>query len=399
MRGVADESGRQVADSAAAVVVFVLLAEQLLTGAIGVWGGLRLSDAPTLLHAQIVGLVVLDGLGLMLLLRRAGWRPRVSRIFVVCVAALCVAAIVKNLDVSPVSATIDVVRLLVPLLWVALIPMSNFAQSFFDQVRRRRLLVIAILSAQVIGLVAGRFLGWDRAYLSGDPITPALIVPTVLSGGAIAGPAVTVLLAAVLLVGSLKRTAWLSAVVAIVLLAAGSARFMSLRSLIRAAIVVVLVIATMFAAIRIVGFGDRLSLRATSIAVSLSRPDDSVGQRLEEIAVESARVKSQPVQSLFVGVSSEDFLLSNGQFTHAIHNTPLFLLFGGGLIWLLALLGAGRTPPGPRSEQDWLLTLIVVWTLLDSLGENMALAPSFGLALAAAHAQVRRLVAAWRARS
>jgi len=75
--------------------------------------------------------------------------------------------------------------------------------------------------------------------------------------------------------------------------------------------------------------------------------------------------------------------------THAIHNTPIFLVFGGGLLWLGVFLMSGRREVAAVSRELTVLTLIMVGTLLDSAGQNLALTPSFGLALAVLYAWVR----------
>ncbi len=382
--------------AAAALVVYVLLGEQLLTGVIGIWGGLQVSAVPSLLHAQIVGQLLLDAVAFLFLLRLFGWRHRWSLVLAGCLATLLVAAVIKNIYVSALSAAIDVCRLIVPLLWVALVPIAGFADNFFEHVIRQRRILIVLLAAQLLGLAAGRLSGWEGSYLSGDPLTVPLVFTAALVRTATLDQVLTLVFAAILLIGSLKRTSWLSALVVIGLLALGSKQLIRRVVTMRFALVGVLGIVVILGFAQVLGFTGPLIARGQSIASSVTPTgrDDSVNQRLDEVRVETSRALSNPIPSLLFGLSSQNMRLPNGQSTHAIHNTPVFLLFGGGLAWLIALVVAGRRQVGGATRAEWLLTVVVVGTLLDSLGENMALAPSFGLALAIIQGQVRRLFSA-----
>jgi len=317
---------------------------------------------------------------------------------VVCLAALGLAAIAKNIHVSPLSAAIDLCRLVIPLLWVALLPIPSFAAEFFQQVVRHRKAVIVVLAVQIVGLAAGRLIGWQGSYLAGDPLVPPLVFTAALASGNLAGQAVTLILAATLLVGSLKRASWLAAFVVLVLLVLSSWRSLSRPMLARIALLGFVAIFAVLAFAQALSPNGRLIARAESIASSVSQSgrDDAINQRLDEVRVEVDRLLAAPVPAFLVGLSSDNMRLPNGQSTHAIHNTLVFLLLGGGVVWLAALVSAGRKQTMGASRTESILTVIVMATLLDSLGENMALAPSFGLALAIALAQLRRLVPARR---
>jgi hypothetical protein len=379
--------------SPAAVIVRILLGEQLLTAIVGIAGGLWPAQSALLLHLLIVGQLLLDGVAFLLLFRLSGLKLGRPRIFALCFGGLMIAAIVKNLHVSWSSAAIDFIRLVVPLLWLALTPVEGFAKDFLDQVRQVRYILVAVLAAQVIGLAVGRLEGWGAAYLSGDPLIGLLIFPAMIEGSDLVGQIVVVLLVVPLLIVSLKRTAWLSAIVVIILLAVGSWRSISRRTLTRVAIVAFVGLVMAFGITYASGAGTGVVKRAESVTTiaANSGSDYSFEQRIQEITTEVARVRANPLPSLLFGLSSQEVRLPNGQMTHAIHATPLFLLFGGGLLWLLAFAVAGRQGQAGASPAMWLLAFVAVGTFLDSLGGNTALAPSFGLALAILRLQVIRL--------
>lgn len=361
---------------------------------IGMAGGLWPSQSAFLLHLLIVGQLLLDGVAFLLLFQVSGLKVGRPRMFALCLGGLLIAAIVKNLHVSFTSAAIDFIRLVVPLLWVALTPVDGFAEDFLEQVRRVRYVVIAVLAAQVIGLAIGRLEGWGAAYLSGDPLVGLLIFPAMIEGGDLIGQIVVVLLAVPLLIVSLKRTAWLSAVVVVILLVVGSWRLISLSTLIRLGIAAFVGLVIALAAAYPLGAVNGVVTRAESVTtiVANSGSDYSFAQRIQEITAEVMRMRANPLPSVLFGLSSQEVHLPNGQMTHAIHATPFFLLFGGGLLWLAAFVAAGRRGLGGASPALWLLAIVAVGAFLDSFGGNTALAPSFGLALVILRQRLIRLV-------
>jgi len=380
-------SWRAVTVSPATVIVGILLGEQVLTAIIGIAGGLWPAQSALLLHLLIAGQLLLDGLGLLLLFQSSGHQVARPRLLVVSLIGLLLAAVAKNLHVSPSAAAIDLVRLVVPLAWMALAPLGSIADEFLEQVGRIRYLIVAILVVQVVGLIGGRMEGWGAAYLSGDPLTGLLVFPAMVAGGDTIGQAAIVLMAVPVLVVSLKRTSWVSTAVVIVLLAVWSWRSASARALKRLSVVAICGLLLASAVAYRLGAANGVIRRAetiTSIAAN-SGSDYSFAQRIQEITVEVNRIKANPIPTVLFGLSSEEVTLPNGQNTHAIHATPFFLLFGGGLLWVVAFLMAGipRAIPHPEASPSlWLLALIAIGSLLDSLGGNTALAPSFGLALA-----------------
>lgn len=384
---------RGFAASPGAVIVRILLGEQLLTATIGIAGGLWPQQSALFLHALIAGQLLLDGAAFLLLFQLSGFKFGRPRMFAFCLVGLLVAAVVKNLHVSPASAAIDLIRLVVPLLWLALTPVEGFAADFLEQVHQMRYVLIVILSAQIIGLAAGRLEGWGAAYLSGDPLVGFLIFPAMLDASDMAAQVVIVLLAVPLLIVSLKRTAWLSATVVLVLIAVGSWRAVSSRTLTRLAIVAVVGLTVSLLAAYALGAGSGLARRAESMTsiVANSGSDYSFAQRIQEINSDVVRLRANLVPSILIGLSSEEVRLPNGQMTHTIHATPFFLVFGGGLLWLVAFVLAGRQGHVDGSPALWLLTFVAVGAILDSFGGNTALAPSFGLALVIVRQQTMRL--------
>jgi hypothetical protein len=369
--------------SPAKVIVSVLLGEQALTAAIGIAGGLWPQRALGFLVGLIIGQLILNGLAIFFLVLGSGLRPSRPRAFAWCLGALVMAAIIKNLHVSPESSVIDLIRLTMPLLWVALIP-DNIAGEFIRQVARWRMLLVVILTIQLAGLVAGRIAGWGGGYLSGDPLTGLLVFPAIVTGEWSSGSILTAVLVAPLLLGSLKRTAWVSIAVVMALLGVSALRGVSRPAIGRGVLLMLVGLVAVFAAVQLRDGGKQIDVRARSLAASLSQPssDVSFGQRIDEVNVEWKRLEAAPVQTIIVGVSSERTRLPNGLSTHAIHNTPAFLLFWGGLIWLIALLIASRQSVTRSSPESWLLVIVGIGTLVDSLGGNTSLAPSFGFALA-----------------
>jgi hypothetical protein len=380
-------------EASAEVMVSVLLGEQLLNAVIGIAGGLWLDRAALLLHLLIIGQLLLDGIGLGALFYVSGLKLPHTRIFVLCLVGLCLAAVFKNLHVSPTSAASDLLRLVIPLGWIALTPVDDFWPAFIDRVRHRRYLVIALLALQIVGLVAGRLHGWGGAYLSGNPLIVFLVIPIVIDSTDLIAQTAAILLAVPLLIFSLKRTAWLSSGLVIVLVMAGSLRRFSGRAKRGLLIAGLVAIGIAVASVYGVAGGSEVAKRATSLTeiASNANSDYSFAQRVEEISSEITRVQRNPIPSLLFGLPSDEVKLPNGQVTHAIHVTPLFLLFGGGLLWIIAFLLAGRSPTGRMSSAQWLITVIAVGSLLDSLGGNNSLAPNFGIALAIIQMQIRRL--------
>ena len=377
----------------ASILVYVLLAEQLLIAAIGVAGGFKVSLAPTFDHMQIIGELMLNGSAFLLLFRHHGLSPRWPRAFAIGVAGLVIASVVKNLHVAWQSALIDLVRLLVPLAWIALVPTEGLAHEFLTIVRNRRLLLVVILAAQLLGLVATRLAGWGGSYLSGDPITDPVVFPAALVGGLSLPSMLVAVLAILIVVGSLKRTAWLSATVVVGLLALASLRYASRGMLIRLAAGTLAMVFVVIVLVQLLGIGSLLVSRAESIGGSLNQSsrDVSVGQRLDEVAMQTARLARSPVSVAILGLSSAEIKLPNGQYTHAIHNTPVFYILGGGLLLVVTFVVAGRRATAVLSRDLTILAMIMVGTLLDSLGQNLALTPSFGLALAILYAWIRSL--------
>jgi hypothetical protein len=125
-------------------------------------------------------------------------------------------------------------------------------------------------------------------------------------------------------------------------------------------------------------------LRAHEVARanSTTEVDPSTGQRLEEIRDALGRAADPP--SWVVGAPFGDIVLENGIVTHAIHNTPVFLLTLGGPLWLAALVGlrARRDGQPPWLDRRSVLGLAAIVVLLDANAANMALSPSFACALA-----------------
>lgn len=382
--------------NATGIVVRILIGEQLLVALVGIGGGLWPSQSALLLHLLIGGQLCLDALGIFSLVALAGFKVDHPRLLAGTLLVLTAAAVAKNVHVSVISASTDFARLVVPLMWISVTPVEDFGSQFLAELAKVRYVLIAILLAQVGGLAAGRLHGWGAAYLSGDPIIGLLVFPSILDGSDLVAQSLVALTTIPLLIVSLKRTAWLSAGVVVVMLAISSVGTISRSVVLRFGVVASLGVLVVVLFAVAIGSGSRVTQRAetiTTIAAN-SGSDYSFSQRLEEISAQLDRLKSNPVPSILFGLSSEEVRLPNGQATHAIHATPFFLLFAGGAVWVFAFALAGRSVRRSGCELNWVLIWVSVGILIDSFGGNDSLAPSFGIALAVLHALARALI--WR---
>lgn len=373
--------------------VRALIAEQLLVGVVGAVGGLWPEFSSVLLRVLVVGLVMIDVFAAFTLLALAERRVRAPRMFAWAVGGIILAAVAKNFGVAGLIPSVsDLFRLLNIPLWLLIMSSPGVAEVIEVEILKRRRICIAILVAQLVLLAAARLEGWGGAYLSGDPLVGVLIYPLLLrptrpaAGVGMAG------LAGLLVIMSFKRTAWISATIGVVLIVCWSVRGLRLRRLVGLGAAAVII----SAGVAWSGFAPAITSRLTRSSLSFSTvaggggADASLAQRNDEVAIQIQRMREGAPTATILGLSSEEQELSTGKTTHAIHNTHVFLLTSGGLLWLLAVLAGRQRSPG-RIGVPLLIGAVV--TMVDGFGGNSALNPSFGIAFAVISCAVAR---AWR---
>ncbi len=370
-------------------VVTILVAEQAAVVLIGALGAFDLARSPVWLRALLLAQL---GLSVALVVRffpGTRLRPCFPLLAAWAAGGLVVSIAVRSAlgEASPATVADTVVRLLLPLALVAVL--SARPDLFGDLRSDDRRVVAAVIGAATVtvGVLAFRHLqGLNNAWLSGDPVLPLLAVPVLARGGRparIAGPLIAV---ALLLSGKrFALLAWAFAVVLSITLVGGRrlARAAKVAAFLAVAIVLLAVTGLLTVTLQRAGSAANL-LRAHDVnqATSKTEIDPSTGQRLEEIRGVVGRAGDPP--SWVVGAPFGDLVLENGIVTHAIHNTPVFLLTLGGPLWLAALIGLRARRDG---QPQWLcrrsvLGLAAIVVLLDANAANMALSPSFACALA-----------------
>jgi hypothetical protein len=371
----------QSSRAVARYVVAILFLENILVAFVGTLGGLSPASSSQLLQGLIVGQTALDAIGLILVARSARSLPVAPRTFLFFVGVLILSSGIKNQDVAPLAVITDLLRVVVPLLWVAVLPADVLGTPLMKELSRHVRPLMLLLVAALGGLLLARRAGWGGAYLSGDPIIPLLVYPALAAGGRFLGRFSLGMSTILLVAASLKRTAWITALLALALLALAAPSRVRIRVVVGSAAVAVVVLV----AVATLGLGGQISHRYLTISNALDQtvPDLSIAQRTEEVGTEVTRALANPIATAALGLSSEPITLSDQVVTHAIHNTPVFLLFSGGLPWIVALV-AGRHWRGrqQRNHDGRLLALVALAALFDSIGGNQALAPSFGISLA-----------------
>ncbi len=370
-------------------VVAVLVAEQVALVLVGALGAFDLARSPIWLRALLLTQL---GLSIALVVRffpGTPIRPRFPLLAAWAAGGLVVSIGVRGaLDgASPATVADTVARLFLPLVLVAVL--SARPALLQDLRGGDRRVVIAVVGAAVatVGVLGFRHLqGLNNAWLSGDPVLPLLAVPLLARGGRsarVAGPLIAV---ALLLSGKrFALLAWAFAVVLSITLVRGRRLARTARVTAFLAVALALLAATGLLTVTLQRAGSATNLlRAHEVgqANSTTNIDPSTGQRLEEIRVAVGRGDDPP--SWVVGAPFGDIVLENGIVTHAIHNTPIFMLTLGGPLWVAALIGLRARRDG---QPKWLrrrsvLGLAAIVVLLDANAANMALSPSFACALA-----------------
>lgn len=364
-----------------------LVAEQVLVVAVGGLGSLRVEFSSLLLRAFILGLILIDVVIAARLLPLGGPRIRAPRLFVWAGLGLLLAAVAKNAGTAPLLASAtDLFRLANILLWMFLMATPGVAGALEPAILRHKRTLTLLLASQFVLLLLARARGWGGAYLSGDPLVGVLMYPLLLRRSSRWDALAITCVASGLVVLSLKRTAWLSASIAVVVFVAWSIRHLRLTRLIQ----LVGALAFLFLVIATSGWGEvvvsrlRRATLTTSRVVEAGGADASLARRNDEVAVQLNRLAASPVDGVTLGLSSSTQELASGATTHAIHNTFVFLLASGGVLWIAAVAAARpRIPEGVSMP----LAVGALVTLVDAAGGNSALTPSLGIAFGVLAAQ------------
>jgi len=383
--GVRDDGARRDGRFVAAVLV----AEQAAIVAVGALGAFDLARADVWLRML---LLVQLGLSVALVVRL--WpctrlSPRFPLVAEWAAGGLVVSIVARGAlgGASPATVVDSLARLILPLVLVGVL---SARPDLFEGLRGddRRVIAAVIGAAVVTVAVLGfrHLQGLNNAWLSGDPVLPLLAVPVLVRGNRsawVGGPLIAI---ALLLSGKrFALLAWAFAVVLSITLVRGRRLARAARVAAFVAVALTLLAATGLLTVTLQRAGSAANvLRAHEVeqATSTTEIDPSTGQRIEEIRDAIGRTADPP--SWVVGAPFGDIVLENGIVTHAIHNTPIFVLTVGGPLWLASLIALRARRDGRRVwlRRRSVLGLAAIVVLLDANAANMALSPSFACALA-----------------
>ncbi len=370
-------------------VVTVLVAEQAAAVLVGALGAFDLTRADVWLRALLLAQLGLNVALVVRLFPGSRLRPRYPLLAAWAVGGLVVSVAVRGALGGASSATVAdaLARLFLPLVLMAVLSARpTLLQGLRGEDRRVIAAVIAAAAATVAVLGLRHLQGLNNAWLSGDPVLPLLAVPVLVRGGRsawVGGPLIAV---ALLLSGKrFALLAWAFAVVLSLVLVRGRrvARAAKVGAFLAVALGLLAVTGLLTVTLQRAGSAANL-VRAHEVsgATSKTEIDPSTGQRVEEIRDAVSRAADPP--SWVVGAPFGDIVLENGIVTHAIHNTPIFMLTLGGPLWLASLIGLRSRRDGQPAWLDRrsVLGLAAIVVLLDANAANVALSPSFACALA-----------------
>lgn len=365
-------------------VLRLLLLEQITVVVIGGVGALYAESASTIQVFFIGALILLNLYAISWVLSaRLLWSVQHPSLALWLVIIVLTSSLTKlAFSGEPVVVLTDSFRI-VAVMSAILLGTHLDTSELARLIRNRRRMISSLIMILCGVVILGRLRGWTNPFLAGDPIVGLLVLPAILPRTDDRKIPIATWLAAFALIGiSLKRTAWLAVSLAIVCLVIRSVIRMRFRAVGKLAILGIVGILLLIAT----GAATPISNRISNTDLT-GASDAAIAQRDDEVRLLMTKIRNDPVSTLTWGLSPSSLKLENGVNTHAIHNTPVFLLaYGGGVLVVFGVSTFGRR----TRRVDFALMLGAIMGIADSLGGNTALNPSLGISIGILMACIRK---------